>query len=189
MKERILQTLTDLRKYALDKGYEVTLFYHEEDSYLMRFANSAISLNTNEHLIRLEITAYAGQQTRQLRTHHRPGQTGRDETGHRYRRRDGQACPAAELPADRSGLFANPSPTKADMMPPWRRSATRNGWQYFNQAAAGLETEEIKLSGIFSSGVEHHRPDQYPLRAHPVFQDLRCAGDHCSVALPPSNGK
>ena len=30
--------------------------YHEEDSYLMRFANSAISLNTNEHLIRLEIT-------------------------------------------------------------------------------------------------------------------------------------
>ena len=56
MKEQILQTLSDLRAYALAKGYEVELFYHEEDSYLMRFANSAISLNTNEHLIRLEIT-------------------------------------------------------------------------------------------------------------------------------------
>ena len=43
------------------KAYEVAFFYHEEDSYLMRFANSAISLNTNEHLIRLEITAYAGR--------------------------------------------------------------------------------------------------------------------------------
>ena len=31
MKERILQTLLDLRQYALQKGYVVTLFYHEED--------------------------------------------------------------------------------------------------------------------------------------------------------------
>ena len=61
MKERILQTLSDLRAYAISKGYEVALFYHEEDSYLMRFANSAISLNTNEHLIRLEISAYEGR--------------------------------------------------------------------------------------------------------------------------------
>ena len=61
MKDRILQTLKDLRAYALKKGYEITLAYHEEDSYLMRFANSAISLNTNEHLIRLGITAYEGR--------------------------------------------------------------------------------------------------------------------------------
>ncbi len=58
MREKILATLSELRAYALEKGYgngdaSVALFYHEEDSYLMRFANSAISLNTNEHLIRL----------------------------------------------------------------------------------------------------------------------------------------
>ena len=58
MKDQILQTLRDLRAYALSKNIEATFFYHEEDSYLMRFANSAISLNTNEHLIRLEIAAY-----------------------------------------------------------------------------------------------------------------------------------
>jgi hypothetical protein len=56
VKDRILQTLHELRAYALSKGVEAAFFYHEEDSHLMRFANSAISLNTNEHLIRLEIT-------------------------------------------------------------------------------------------------------------------------------------
>ncbi|NIV38960.1 MAG: hypothetical protein GWN58_58940, partial [Anaerolineae bacterium] len=61
MKDRILRTLDQLRAYAQGKGYEIALLYHEEDSYLMRFANSAISLNTNEHLIRLEITAYSGR--------------------------------------------------------------------------------------------------------------------------------
>jgi hypothetical protein len=58
VKDRILQTLQELRAYALAKGKEVILEYQEEDSYLMRFANSAISLNTNEHIIRLEIVAY-----------------------------------------------------------------------------------------------------------------------------------
>ena len=58
MKEKILQILSELRSYALAKKYDISLYYHEEDSYLMRFANSAISLNTNEHLIRLEITAH-----------------------------------------------------------------------------------------------------------------------------------
>ncbi len=61
MKERILNTLQDLRKYALGKGVEIAIDYHEEDSQLMRFANSAISLNTNEHLIRIDITAQDGR--------------------------------------------------------------------------------------------------------------------------------
>ncbi|MCD6286752.1 MAG: hypothetical protein J7M39_12645, partial [Anaerolineae bacterium] len=61
MKERILQTLSDLRTHALTKACEISLIYHEEESALMRFANSAVSLNTNEHLIRLEITAFSGR--------------------------------------------------------------------------------------------------------------------------------
>ena len=62
MKEKILRTLKELRTYALEKGFEVSLFFHHEDSNLMRFANSAISLNTNEQLIRLDITAYSDRQ-------------------------------------------------------------------------------------------------------------------------------
>ena len=46
MREKTLATLRELRAYALDQGYEangssVAFFYHEEDSALMRFANSA----------------------------------------------------------------------------------------------------------------------------------------------------
>ena len=110
------------------RAIDVAIFYHEEDSYLMRFANSAISLNTNEHLIRLGHHRLRGPQARQLRADHRPGQTGRDEAGRGYRRRDGEACPAAELRADRPDSAPNPSPTKAATTRPWRGSATRSGW-------------------------------------------------------------
>ena len=66
VRDKTLSTLRELRAYALKKGYEgngsaVAFFYHEEESNLMRFANSAVSLNTNEHLIRLGITAYSGK--------------------------------------------------------------------------------------------------------------------------------
>jgi hypothetical protein len=27
--------MQDLRAYSIQKGYEITLFYHEEDSYLI----------------------------------------------------------------------------------------------------------------------------------------------------------
>ena len=43
MKDLILQTLNDLRRYALAKGLEADFYYQEEESALMRFANSAIS--------------------------------------------------------------------------------------------------------------------------------------------------
>lgn len=58
MDERIIARLQELRRFAIEKGIVAEFFYHEEDSALMRFANSAISLNTNEHLVRLEITAH-----------------------------------------------------------------------------------------------------------------------------------
>jgi len=61
VKESILQTLRELRAYAISQGAEVRISYHAEDSHLMRFANSAISLNTNEQLSRLEFTAYEGR--------------------------------------------------------------------------------------------------------------------------------
>ena len=151
MKEQIIQTLQDLRRYALGKGFEVELLYHEEDSYLMRFANSAISLNTNEHLIRLDITAYSGRQ--------RAGYsliTGLDKideiktgidtaaamAGHAQALNYQPTIPAfTESFADESGF----DPALAGL-------TNAEKLAYFNQAAKGLETGEIKLSGIFSSG-------------------------------------
>jgi predicted Zn-dependent protease len=140
-----------LRKYALDKGDEVTLFYHEEDSYLMRFANSSISLNTNDHLIRLDITAYSGRQRASYELITDLGKLDEMKQGIDI---------AAEMVQHAQPLTYQPT------VPVFTESfADESGYdaalaqisneerlQYFNTAAKGLETEAIKLSGIFSCG-------------------------------------
>jgi predicted Zn-dependent protease len=151
MKDRILQTLSDLRAYALAKGFEVSLSYHEEDNYLMRFANSAISLNTNEHLIRLEITAYAGRKRASYQLITDLGKLDEMKQG---------VDAAAEMVQHAQPLnyqptipvfnetFADESGYNAALA----QLSSAEKLHYFNQAAAGLETDDIKLSGIFSCG-------------------------------------
>ncbi len=151
MKDQILQTLHDLRAYALLKGVEAMFFYHEEDSYLMRFANSAISLNTNEHLIRLEITAYEGRKRASYELITDLNKLGEMKQGLDI---------AAEMVKHAQPLSYQPT------LPLYPASfADESGFDstlaalsneerlaFFNEAVAGLETDEIKLSGIFSNG-------------------------------------
>ena len=151
MQEQIIQTLQDLRRYALGKGFEVDLFYHEEDSYLMRFANSAISLNTNEHLIRLDITAYSGRQRanyalitdlEKIDEIKNGIDTAAAMAEHAQPLNYQPTIPAfTESFADESGF----DPVLAGL-------TNAEKLAFFNQAVKGLETGEIKLSGIFSSG-------------------------------------
>ncbi|RPH62812.1 MAG: hypothetical protein EHM81_01435 [Chloroflexi bacterium] len=151
MKERILQTLRDLRAYALGKNYEIALFYHEEDSYLVRFANSAISLNTNEHLIRLEITAYDGRKRANYGLITDLGKLDEMKKG---------IDTAAEMVQHVQPLNYDPTiPTLAASFadengydPALAQLSNEERLSYFNQAVAGLETDEIRLSGIFSCG-------------------------------------
>jgi PmbA protein len=151
MQEQIIQTLQDLRAYALEKGYEIELYFHEEDSYLMRFANSAISLNTNEHLISIDITAYSGRR--------RAGYTlitdlnkvdemkrGLDKAAgmveHAQPLTYQPSIPAFEVSySDEKGY----DPDLANMKGEEKLA-------YFNQTVKGLENAEIKSSGIFSNG-------------------------------------
>ncbi len=152
MKDRILQSLQELRAYALAKGKEVILEYQEEDSYLMRFANSAISLNTNEHLIRLEITAYEGKK--------RAGYELITDLSKLDEMKQGIDI-AAEMAQHAQPLtyqptipafaesFADESAYDAGLA----QISNKDKLGYFNQAVAELETDEIKLSGIFSNGV------------------------------------
>ncbi len=151
MKEQIIQTLQDLRQYALGKGFEIELFYHEEDSYLMRFANSAISLNTNEHLIRLDITAYSGRQRASYALI-----TGLEKIDEIKIGIDTAAAMATHaqplnyqptVPA-----FAESFADESGFDPALAGLTNAEKLAYFNQAVIGLETGEIKLSGIFSSG-------------------------------------
>ena len=61
MDKKVISLLKKLRAYALKKNINLLITYQEEDSYLMRFANSAISLNTNEHLVRLQLLVMDGR--------------------------------------------------------------------------------------------------------------------------------
>lgn len=151
MKEIIIKTLRDLRAYALQKGYEITLVYHEEDSYLMRFANSAISLNTNEHLIRLEVTAYDG---RKRASYELITDLGKLEEMKKA------IDSAAELVVHAQALNYQPSiPTldetfidESGFDAALAMISNEERLNYFNKACAGLETDDLKLSGIFSNG-------------------------------------
>ncbi len=151
MKEKILQTLTALREYALSKGITAAFMYHEEDSYLMRFANSAISLNTNEHLIRLEITVYDDKRRASYEM---------ITDLNKIEEMKQAVDVAAEMVKYAMPLNYQPS------IPHFQESysdekgfdaalAAMTGEEklsFFNEAVKGLETEQIKLSGIFSSG-------------------------------------
>ncbi len=151
MNERILTTLRALRQSALEKGADATFLIHEENSYLMRFANSAISLNTNEHLVRLEITAYDGKK----------------------RASYGMITDLNQLNAMREGLdtaiamVAHAMPLDYQPTVPVYTETfiDESGYDlalaqlsnaeklaYFNAAVAHLETDDIRLSGIFSCG-------------------------------------
>ncbi|MCX7706910.1 MAG: metallopeptidase TldD-related protein [Anaerolineae bacterium] len=151
MREQILQTLHALREYALARGVEADFLYHEEDSYLMRFANSAISLNTNEHLIRLRITAYRGRQRASYDLI-----TGLDKLAEM---RQGVDI-AAEMASHAQPLSYQPTVPaftesfcdESGFDPALARLSNEARLAYFNEVAAGLETDEIRLSGIFSCG-------------------------------------
>ncbi|MBN1921479.1 MAG: hypothetical protein JW892_09555 [Anaerolineae bacterium] len=151
MKDQILQTLHDLRGYALAKGVEATFLYHEEDSYLMRFANSAISLNTNEHLIRLDITAYKGRQRASYGLITALGSLKEMQQG---------VDIAAEMVEHAQPLSYDPTvPVYTESFsdesafdPALAGLSNEARLAYFNQASAGLETDEVQLSGVFSCG-------------------------------------
>jgi PmbA protein len=151
MKERILQTLTDLRKYALKRGHTVSIFFHEEDSHLMRFANSAISLNTNEHLIALEITAQVGRKRATYMM-----VTDFNQIADMKKAID----TAAEMAKFAQAL--NYEPTIPEFKetfidedgydPALLEMTNSEKLKYFNTVSVRMEDKDIRLSGIFSNG-------------------------------------
>ncbi len=151
MKERILNTLQDLRTYALGKGVEIAIDYHEEISQLMRFANSAISLNTNEHLIRIDITAQDGRRRASYGLITNLDKLDEIKAG---------IDTAAEMVVHAQPLGYDPTiPTYKESFsdesaydPALANMSNEEKLEFFNTAVKGLETEEVRLGGIFSSG-------------------------------------
>lgn len=152
MKDKILKTLHDLRAYAVAKKVDASFVYHEEDSYLMRFANSSISLNTNEHLIRLEISAYQDRQkaTYELITNLdaiEDMKKGVDTAAEMVK----HAMPVSYQPT--MPHFSQSFEDESAYDPAMAALTNTERLAYFNEATKGLETDEIRMSGIFASGV------------------------------------
>lgn len=151
VKDKILETLAGLRAYARKKGYLASLLCHEEDSSLMRFANSGVSLNTSEHLFRLNITAYSGQQRATFRLVTRLDSFEEMEQG---------IDTAAEMVQHAQPLTYQPTvPVLGETMideSGFDASLAQLGdgdkLRYFHTAVQDLETQDLRLSGVFSSG-------------------------------------
>ncbi len=145
------QVLAELTSFAKEKNITAEFWLHTEQSHLMRFANSAISLNTREDIMRLTIVAYRSNAkgSYSLVTH--PRQLAAMK----------QAVLAADESARHSSpvnytLTLTPLPAHPDddlhfdkdllYLSPDQKLA------YINQAVKGFESEHIVLSGMFSSG-------------------------------------
>lgn len=151
MKEQIQRVLTDLQEYARTKKHNVSFFLHEEDNHLMRFANSSISLNTHEHLVRLSITAHDGRRNASVSLMTDSGRM--DE----MKRGVDDAVAMVELSQplsyDPTIPVLKESHFEEDLYDEGLATLKSDDQlDYFNQAVQNLEDDHVKLSGIFSSG-------------------------------------
>lgn len=151
MEKATIALLKDLRTYALNKGLTAVIRYHAERSHLMRFANSAISLNTSEDLTRFEIYVYDGRRRANYSLIADPSNL---EALHRG------IDTAAEMVRHAQALSYEPSVAeyKEDVVdtraydPALAALTNAECLAYFNQAAAGLENADLQLSGNFMNG-------------------------------------
>lgn len=151
MSNQVIDLLKQLRQAALERGLKALITYHEEDSYLMRFANSAISLNTNEHLISLDCIAFDGRKKvsysmivnpTDVRTMEKGLDTLVEMLPHAQAQSYDPTFPVYEKDIVDERSF---DPVLAALTNEERLA-------YFNTLAEGLENDDIKLSGIFSNG-------------------------------------
>jgi len=151
MSNQVIDLLQKLRQSAIKRGLQALISYHEEDSYLMRFANSAISLNTNEHLISLDFIAFDGRKRASYSmivdpTDFESMEKGLDTLA--------EMLPHAQ-PLSYDPTFPVYEKDVVDERPfdPALAALTNEErLAYFNTLAEGLESDDIKLSGIFSNG-------------------------------------
>ena len=151
MSNQVIDLLKKLRKAALDRDLKALISYHEEDSYLMRFANSAISLNTNEHLISLDFIAFDGRKKASYSMIVDPSDFAAMEKG--------LDILAEMLPHAQPLSYEPTFPVYAKDVfderafdPALAALSNEERLAYFNTLGEGLESDDVKLSGIFASG-------------------------------------
>ncbi|HSN95267.1 MAG TPA: metallopeptidase TldD-related protein [Anaerolineaceae bacterium] len=152
MEKPVLNILKTLRQYAQHKGLQLAIFYHEERSALMRFANSAISLNTSEHLVRLELVAYEGRKKATYGLIVNPQdlaamQAAVEKTAEMVK----VAEPLSYQPT--FPIYTHEVVDTRAYDPALASMSNAERLAFFNQLGEGLESKDHQLSGFFMDGV------------------------------------
>ena len=152
MEKPVINLLASLRAYAQGKGLQLAIFYSEEESALMRFANSAISLNTSEHLVRLELVAYEGPKKAAFGMIVNPNdlpamQAAVDKTAEMVK----VAEPLSYQPT--FPVYTRDVVDTRAYDPALAEISNAEKLAYFNQLSEGLESDDHKLAGFFMNGI------------------------------------
>jgi predicted Zn-dependent protease len=145
------QKLLAVREHAVKQGIKAALSLHQEDSHLVRLANSGVSLNTSEALSRFSVTAYGDHKTATAQVMCDP-----DDQAALFEAVD----KAGSMLAYASMLSYQPTfPViqetaihQAGYDKKLAHISNEDILAYINQATEGLESDDVQLSGNFSVG-------------------------------------
>lgn len=148
----IIEKLQALRQYALAQSEDVQIDWNAEKSHMVRYANSAVSLNSHEDMTRLEVTVYGD---------HRQASSSMivdadDMDGMRLCiDRAIAMLPFASTMSYQPTMpeIATTSVSEQSYDPAIEALTNEEILAFVDEATKGLETDDILLSGNFSSGV------------------------------------
>lgn len=149
--KRALDKLAAVRAYAARQQVKAALSLHQEDSHLVRLANSGVSLNTSEALSRLAVTAYGDHRTATARV-----MCDLDDEASLFQAVDraksmlAYASPLSYQPT--FPVIEESSAHTAGYDEKLAHISNEEILAYISQAAGGLESDDIQLSGNFSAG-------------------------------------
>lgn len=150
-KQQIIEQMQALRRYALGVHPRCWLTLHREDSHLVRFANSGVSLNTRETLVRVNAQLFEENRSASATVLCDPADlVSMQQAVDRAKELLAFASPLSYTPT-----FVELSETSVDEQgydPALADTSNEDILSYVNQAVQGLETEDISLSGSFSVG-------------------------------------
>ena len=149
--QAVIEKLQALRDHALQRKADVYIQWSAEDSHMVRYANSAVSLNSHEAITRLQVAALGDHKQTSTRV-----------------TVDSQDLEAMKTAIDKAIdmlPFASPM-TYQPTLPHIRESSiSQDSYdpeveqmtsdeiiEFVNRAVEGLETGDILLSGNFSAG-------------------------------------
>lgn len=150
--QQVIEKLQSLRQYALEQSEAVEIQWDAEDSHMVRYANSAVSLNSHEDITRLRVTVYGDH--RQASSSQVVDFDDMDDMKACVDRAIGMLPFASDMSYQPTiPDIAETTISEASYDPQIAALTNDEILAFVSEAAKGLETDDILLSGNFSSGI------------------------------------